>query len=707
MEEKNEKEVNKLDESTVTEAENVAENEKISENEGFEEQEKNIDSKIGDKIIEVKDEKDLEKADEKYTSSNIQVLEGLEAVRKRPGMYIGSTSSIGLHHLVWEIVDNGIDEALAGYCDTITVLINEGDTITVKDNGRGIPIDTVGKTGLSGVETVYTILHAGGKFGEGGGYKVSGGLHGVGASVVNALSSYVEVTVAKDGGLYFLRFENGGHPVGHLKRIGDTTEHGTTVTFKPDPTIFKETTIFNYETIKNRLRQMAFLNKGITIILKDLRSDQKLEEKFHFDGGIKEYVNYVNRNAQPLFPEIIYSEGAQIYNDNGVEETIFCEIALQYTSGYTHNVYSFCNNVSTGNGGMHEEGFNLALVRIINNYARDAKILKDNDKERFTIDDCLEGLTAIISVKHPNPQYEGQTKGKLGNLEVKKIVSNVFGEQFQRFLLENKQTALAIMNKVKLAYEGRLAARAAKENTRRKNGIELTTLPGKLADCSSNNPEECELFIVEGNSAGGSAKQGRDPRTQAIMPLRGKILNVQKAQAHRIFENAEIGNMINAIGAGFGEDFDIAKIRYHKIVIMTDADVDGSHIRILLLTFFHRFMKPLIDHGYVYIAQPPLYKVEYKGKPYYAYSDEQLNVIRKTLDLKPGYPYQRYKGLGEMDPEQLEETTMDPKVRKMFRVTVDDAVAADQVFNDLMGEDVEPRSTFIEENARFVKNLDI
>ena len=682
-------------------------NDKIDENEGFGEQEKNIDGKIFDEIIEVNDETELEKGDQNYTSDNLTVLDGLQAVRVRPGMYIGSTSSTGLHHLVWEIVDNGIDEALAGYCDTITVTINEGNTITVTDNGRGIPIDIVKKTGLSGVETVYTVLHAGGKFGEGSVYKVSGGLHGVGASVVNALSSYVEVTVHKDGGIYYIRFENGGHAVDRIKRIGDCDDHGTIVTFKPDPTIFKETTNFNYETIKNRLRQMAFLNKGITIILKDDRVKPALTDKFKFDGGIKEYVTYINRNANILFPEVIYSEGAQKYDDLGQMELIYCEIALQFTSGYNHNVYSYCNNVSTGNGGTHEEGFNLALTRVINNYARDNKFLKDNDKDRITLDDCLEGLTAIISVKHPNPQYEGQTKGKLGNLEVKKIVSNIFGEQFNRFLLENKDIATTIMQKVKAAYDARLAARAARENIRRKTGLEITTLPGKLSDCSSNNPEECELFIVEGNSAGGSAKQGRDPRTQAIMPLRGKILNVQKAQAHKIFDNAEIGNMISAIGAGFGEDFDISKIRYHKIVIMTDADVDGSHIRILLLTFFHRFMKPLIDHGYVYIAQPPLYKIDYKGKSYYAYNDEQLNVIRKTLDLKPGYPYQRYKGLGEMDPKQLEETTMDPKERKMLRVTVDDAAAADQVFNDLMGEDVEPRSSFIENNAKFVKNLDI
>ena len=697
----------KVEEATTTEE--VVEDQKISEDEGFGAQEKNIDSKISENIIRVEDERELEKADEEYDGSNIQVLEGLEAVRKRPGMYIGSTSSTGLHHLVWEIVDNGIDEALAGYCDTIEVLINPGDTITVKDNGRGIPVDVVGKTGLSGVETVYTILHAGGKFGDGGGYKVSGGLHGVGASVVNALSLWVEVTVHKDGGIYYLKFENGGHPVGHLEKIGTCEDSGTIVTFKPDPLIFKETTVFSYETIKNRLRQMAFLNKGVTIILKDLRSEDHLEEKFHFQGGIKEYVTYVNRNANKLFDEVFYTEGAQIYNDNGKDETIYCEVAFQYTTGYNTNIYSFCNNVSTGNGGMHVDGFNLALTRIINNYARDAKILKDNDKDKITLDDCTEGLTAIISVKHPNPQYEGQTKGKLGNLEVKKIVSNIFGEALQRYLLENKNLALAIMNKVKLAYDGRLAARAAKENTRRKGGLEPTTLPGKLADCSSNNPEECELFIVEGNSAGGSAKMGRDPKTQAIMPLRGKILNVQKAQQHRIFDNAEIGNMITAIGAGFGEDFDLAKIRYHKIIIMTDADVDGSHIDTLIMTLFYRFMPRVIQEGHLYIATPPLYKCTYKKFSEYCYTEQQRQAfIDKYVagdENAAALHTQRYKGLGEMNPEQLWETTMDPKTRLLKQVTIENAAEADEIFSMLMGDDVEPRREFIEKNATYA-NID-
>jgi DNA gyrase subunit B len=680
---------------------------KVSKDEGFEAQENNVDNKIGSEIITNINEREMEKGNEKYNASDLDVLEGLQAVRLRPGMYIGTTSSVGLHHLIWEIVDNGIDEALAGFCDEINVSINNDNTITVKDNGRGIPVDIVAKTGRSGVETVYTKLHAGGKFGQGGGYKVSGGLHGVGASVVNALSSWLDVTVHKDGGIYHIRFVDGGKPEGSLERIGDCNDHGTTVTFLPDPTIFKETTVYSYETVKNRLRQMAFLNKGIRITLTDKRTEPNLQDIFKFDGGIKEYVAYMNRNANKLTNDIVYCEGAQRFDDNGKIEDIIVEVALQYNTGYGDSVLSFCNNVSTGNGGMHVEGFNLALTRVFNNYARDSKVLKDNDKERFNCDDCYEGLTAVISVKHPNPQYEGQTKGKLGNLEVKKIVSNVFGEQLERYVLEHKPEALTIMNKIKASYDARLAARAAKENVRRKNGIEMTTLPGKLADCISNNPEECELFIVEGNSAGGSAKQGRDSRTQAILPLRGKILNVQKAQMHRIFDNAEIGNMINAIGAGYADEFDISKARYHKVVIMTDADVDGSHIRILLLTFFNRFMKPLIEHGYVYVAQPPLYKVEYKGKSYYAYSDDQLEIIRKTLNLKSGYPYQRYKGLGEMDPDQLEETTMDPKVRKMLRVTVDDAAAADEVFNDLMGEDVEPRSEFIKNNAKFVKNLDI
>ncbi len=683
-------------------------NEEINNEEGEKPEEESVIEKgVSDEIIEVSDETTFEKVTGDYTSKNLKVLEGLEAVRIRPGMYIGSTSSTGLHHLVWEIVDNGIDEALAGYCNEINVIINEDNTITVKDNGRGIPTDIVEATGVSGVETVYTKLHAGGKFGNGG-YKVSGGLHGVGASVVNALSTWVEVTVRKNGNIYFIRFENGGHPVDRLKVIGtcDLNDTGTTVTFKPDPLIFTETVIFNYETISNRLRQMAFLNKGIKITLTDKRIDPVKNEVFKYDGGIKEYVSFINKNDK-LDDTIIYCDGAQKFTLNDVEEEVYVEVAMQYTTQYNKKILSFCNNVSTGNGGTHEEGFGLALTRVINAYAKQMKFLKDNDKDKIVLNDCLEGLTAVISVKHPNPEYEGQTKGKLGNSEVKKIVSNVVGEKLERFLYENKVEATKILDKIRGAYNSRLAANAARENSRRKGGLDITTLPGKLADCVSNNPEECELFIVEGNSAGGSAKLGRDAKTQAILPLRGKILNVQKAQSHRIFENAEIGNMINAIGAGFNDDFDITKARYHKIVIMTDADVDGSHIRILLLTFFNRFMRPLIEHGYVYIAQPPLYQITFKGKKYYAYSDNQLEILKKTLDLKPGYPYSRFKGLGEMDPEQLEETTMDPKGRSMLRVTIDDAAAADLIFNDLMGEEVEPRSEFIKNNAKFVKNLDI
>ena len=655
------------------------------------------------------EEAQLEKADAKYTATNIQVLEGLEAVRKRPGMYIGTTSAAGLHHLVWEIVDNSIDEALAGYCTEVTVTINKGDTITVVDNGRGIPVDVVAKSGLSGVETVYTVLHAGGKFGEGGGYKVSGGLHGVGASVVNALSEWCEVTVNKDGGVYYIKFENGGHIVDHLKKIGTCPKdaNGTKVTFKPDPLIFQDTTEYNYDTIRDRMRQTAFLNRGIRITVVDDRGEQQVKESFCYKGGIKEYVLFINNHKTRLFDEVIYCEGSvPITLASGATAHVYAEIAFQYDDGYSANVYSFCNNVHTHEGGMHETGFKEAMRKIVNNYCREYKFLKDGEDD-LTYDDIAEGLTAVISVKHPNPQFEGQTKTKLGNSEVRKIVNGIVSEQFQRFLLEDPRLARMIMEKIVMAANARMAARKAREDFRRKGSLELTTLPGKLADCSSKNPEECELFIVEGNSAGGSAKNGRNRETQAILPLRGKILNVEKAQAKRIFANAEIGNMITAIGGGIDPEFDTSKIRYHKIVIMTDADVDGSHIRILLLTFFYRFMRPLITEGYVYIAQPPLYKVEYHGKQYYAYSDEQLEVIKKKLNLKPGYPFQRYKGLGEMDAEQLLETTMDPKNRKMLRVTLNDAIKAEQVFTDLMGDDVDPRKEFIHANAKFVKNLDI
>ena len=644
---------------------------------------------------------DEEKAKADYNANDIQVLEGLEAVRKRPGMYIGSTSSTGLHHCVWEIVDNAIDEALAGYCDTIHVTINKGNTITVKDNGRGIPVGIVAKSGKSAVETVYTILHAGGKFGEGGGYKVSGGLHGVGASVVNALSEWLEVTVHKDGGIYYIKFANGGHTVEPLKQIGTCDDTGTIVTFKPDASIFKETTVFDYSIIRDRIRQMAFLNKGVRIIVKDDRGEEPVEDDFCYEGGLKEYVTYLNRNkeSQDNQYDVIYCEGKQ--------DGISVEIAMQYNDSYTSMIYSFCNNINTADGGTHEEGFRLALTRVINKYARANKFLKDND-ESLTQDDAREGLTAIISIKHPDPQYEGQTKGKLGNSEVRAITSNIFGEQLERYLNENPKAAKMIMAKVTLAANARIAAKKARETTR-KNGMDITSLPGKLADCSSKNAEECELYIVEGNSAGGSAKNGRDRKTQAILPLRGKILNVEKAQTKRIFANAEIGNMIIAIGGGYGNDFDVSKIRYHKIVIMTDADVDGSHIRILLLTFFYRFMKPLVEQGYIYIAQPPLYKASRGNKDYYCYNDEQLSQLR--LKLGPAasklLKLQRYKGLGEMDAEQLWETTMDPEKRKMIRVTIEDAMAADKVFDELMGEDVLCRKQFIKENAKFVNNLDI
>ena len=643
----------------------------------------------------------MEKNNQHYDASDIQVLEGLEAVRKRPGMYIGTTSSRGLHHLVWEIVDNSIDEALAGYCDDIEIIVNKDGSVTVKDDGRGIPVDIHKKTGISTVETVYTVLHAGGKFG-GGGYKVSGGLHGVGASVVNALSEWLTVEVHKDGGVYRIRFENGGHTVLPCTRVGDCEDSGTIVTFKPDPTIFKDTVVFSYETIKERLRQMAFLNKGVRIILvdeRDVDAEEKRSDEFYFKGGVKEFVQWLNRNRVPMTDDVIYCDGK--------EEDVGIEIAMQYNDTYSPSIYSFCNNISTTDGGTHEEGFRMALTRVLNNYARANKFLKENE-DSLTQDDCREGLTAVISIKHKDPQYEGQTKGRLGNSEVRRIVSSFFAATLERFLNENPKVAKLIMEKVTLAANARLAAKAARESTRRKTSLDITSLPGKLADCASKDAEKCELYIVEGDSAGGSAKQGRDRETQAILPLRGKILNVEKAQAKRIFANAEIGNLIIAIGGGIGNDFDVSKIRYHKIVIMTDADVDGSHIRILLLTFFYRFMKPLIEQGYVYIAQPPLYKASRGQKDYYCYNDEQLEVLKQKLGPEAArrLSIQRYKGLGEMDFEQLWETTMDPERRKMIRVKLSDAIEADTIFDELMGDRVEPRKEFIRENAKFVKNLD-
>ena len=554
---------------------------------------------------------DSMKADEKYTEENIQVLEGLEAVRKRPGMYIATTSSKGLHHLVWEIVDNAIDEALAGFCNLITITITKENEIIVTDNGRGIPTGIHPKTGISTVETVYTVLHAGGKFGEGGGYKVSGGLHGVGASVVNALSKYLEVTVFKDGKITFVRFENGGKTTVKPTILGETTETGTHVKFKPDEEIFTETTVFEYQILKDRIRQLAFLNKGIKISVKDERDGSY--DEFLYEGGLKEYVQYLNENKTPAHPSIVYCEGFDR------ESNIEVEIAAQYNDGYISNIYSFCNNINTGEGGTHEEGFRNALRQVINDYAKSHKFLKDND-DPLTNDDVKEGITAIVSVKHPNPQYEGQTKTKLGNSEVRPIVYQLVKEKLNTFLMENPDEAKMIIEKTMLASRARLAAKKARELTRRKSVLEFSSLPGKLADCSSRDASKCEVYIVEGDSAGGSAKNGRNREFQAILPLRGKILNVEKARQDRIFENQEIGTMIQAFGTGIGNEFDINGLRYHKVVIMTDADVDGSHIRILLLTFFFRYMKPLIENGNVYIAQPPLYKVETSKKIYYAYS---------------------------------------------------------------------------------------
>ncbi len=640
-----------------------------------------------------------------YNESDIQVLEGLEAVRKRPGMYIGTTSKTGLHHLVWEIVDNAIDEAMAGYGKEINIRILKDNVIEVVDHGRGVPTGIHPKTGISTVETIYTVLHAGGKFGEGGGYKVSGGLHGVGASVVNALSEYLEVWVKRDGHLYYQKFINGGHPDGHLKIIGDIdlNDTGTTVRFKADPQIFEETQEYDYEILKERTRQLAFLNEGIKITVSDLRGEQEIKDEFLYESGLEEYIRFINANKTPIHDHIIHIKGEEETEVRGKTELISVEGVIQYNEGYLPSLYSFCNNINTKEGGTHEEGFRLAIVRVINNYAREKKFLKDNE-ENLQYDDVKEGMTAIISIKHPDPQYEGQTKGKLGNSEVRKIVSSIFGEQIQRFLLENPNEAKIIVEKALLANKARLAAKRAREQTRRKGALEFSTLPGKLADCSSKDASLCEMFIVEGDSAGGSAKQGRVREYQAILPLRGKIINVEKANPHRVFENAEIGNIITALGTGIHDEFDISKLRYHKVIIMTDADVDGSHIRILLLTFFYRYMQPLIEAGHVYIAQPPLYKVEYGKTVEYAYNDAQLEEIRARATGKMSI--QRYKGLGEMDYQQLSETTMDPAYRTLLRVSLDDAIEADRVFDMLMGEKVEPRKKYILDNAKFATNLD-
>ena len=628
-----------------------------------------------------------------YTADDIQVLEGLEAVRLRPGMYIGSTSARGLHHLVWEIVDNGIDEALAGFANQIDVTIEPGDIIAVRDNGRGMPVGIHEKTGISAVETIMTVLHAGGKFG-GGAYKVSGGLHGVGASVVNALSEWLEVTVYQDGKIYFIRFENGGHAMEPLKIIGTTEETGTLVRFKADPQIFKDTTVYDYETLNSRLRQLAFLNKDIRLTLTDKRTPEGPSGDYKYEGGIIEYVQFLNKNKSTISDKVIYVEGLQ--------DGILAEVALQYNDGYQSSIYSFCNNIHTHEGGYHEDGFRMALTRCINTYAKNNNMIKKD--ESLSQDDVKEGLVAIISVKHPDPQYEGQTKTKLGNSEVRKIVSNIAGEQINRFFLENPDIAKAIVEKAEIASKARIAAKKARELTRRKSALDgISSLPGKLTDCSSKDASECEIYIVEGDSAGGSAKQGRDAKTQAILPLRGKILNVEKARTHRIFENQEIRSMITAFGCGIQEDVDVSKLRYHKIVIMTDADVDGSHICTLMLTFLYRFMKPVIEGGYVYIAQPPLYKVQKGKKIAYAYKEQEMDQLRE--EFKDGYKVQRYKGLGEMDAEQLWETTMDPHHRVLKRVTIDDAMEADSVFDMLMGEDVEPRREYIQENAVYA-NLD-
>ena len=633
-----------------------------------------------------------------YGADQIQILEGLEAVRKRPGMYIGSTSERGLHHLVYEIVDNAIDEALAGYCDVIDVHINADNSITVLDNGRGIPVGINHKAGKPAVEVVFTVLHAGGKFG-GGGYKVSGGLHGVGASVVNALSDWLEVEIYQGGFSYKQRYER-GKAMYDLKKTGTTDMRGTKVTFLPDETIFKETTVFDYNTLKSRLREMAFLTKGIKIVLHDDREEEPVVEAFYYEGGIKEYVEYLNRGKEPLYEDIIYCEGQK--------GDVYVEVAFQHNDSYNDSCFSFVNNITTPEGGTHLAGFKNAMTKTFNEYARNQKLLKDNDAN-LSGDDIREGLTAIISIKIPEPQFEGQTKQKLGNSEARGAVDSVVSEQLTIFLELNPSVAKIIVEKALLAQRAREAARNARDLTRRKTALDSTSLPGKLADCSDKNPENCEIYIVEGDSAGGSAKTARDRATQAILPLRGKILNVEKARLDKILVNAEIKAMITAFGCGIGDDFDISKLRYHKIVIMTDADVDGAHIDTLMLTFLYRFMPELIRQGYVYLAQPPLYKVEKNKKSYYVYSDEELNAKLEEIGRDGSVNIQRYKGLGEMDAEQLWDTTMDPAKRILLKVNMDEEESSeiDMTFTTLMGDKVEPRREFIEANARFVDNLDI
>ena len=637
---------------------------------------------------------------EHYSESDIQVLEGLEAVRKRPGMYIGTTDVKGLHHLVWEIVDNSIDEALAGYCNNIEIIINKDNSVTVKDDGRGIPVGIHPKTGISTVETVYTVLHAGGKFG-GGGYKVSGGLHGVGASVVNALSKWVNVTVYKDCKIYEAKFANGGKTVQKLTEIGPCEENrtGTTVTFKPDPEIF-DTEIYDYDTLRVRIRELAFLNKGLRLTLRDDRDEEDTTgETFLYEGGIKEYVKYLNQNKTPIHDDIIHVEGS--------EDGIFFEVAMQYNNGYTDNIYSFVNNINTHDGGTHEEGVRRALTRIINNYARKNNILKEKD-ESLTGDDVKEGLTMIISCKHPNPQFEGQTKGRLGNSEVRKLADSVFSKGFDRFLMENPSDAKIIIDKALLASRARNAAKKARE-IERKGDLQRINTFGKLSDCKSKDPLETEIFIVEGDSAGGSAKEGRDAMTQAILPLKGKILNVEKNRLDRALSNEEIRSIITAFGTGIGQEFDISKLRYNKIIIMTDADVDGAHIRVLLLTLFYRLFKPIVQQGHVYAAQPPLYRITHGKTRKYVLTEEEREKYISSLpeNIRSRVEITRNKGLGEMDPDELNETTMDINKRVLRRITVDDCIAADEVFSQLMGEEVEPRRKFIEANAGFTQNLDI
>ena len=634
-----------------------------------------------------------------YTDNDIQVLEGLEAVRKRPGMYIGSTGERGLHHLVWEIVDNAVDEALAGFCDDIEVMIDKGDIIEVRDDGRGMPTGINVKTGLSTIETIFTVLHAGGKFG-GEGYKVSGGLHGVGASVVNALSKWLEVRVYRDGNVYYQRFENGGKPVEDLKIIDscDAERTGTTVRFKPDEEIFTETTVYNYDTLYKRLQEIAFLNKGLRINLYDLREMPEKHDTFLYNGGIIEYVEMLNKSKTPIHDDIIYMDGAE----NGIE----IEVACQYNETYSPSIYSFTNNINTYEGGTHEDGVKVALTKVINNYAKNAKILKENDAALIG-EDCREGLTMIISCKHPDPQFEGQTKTKLGNSEVRKIASDVFSQGFERFLMENPNEARTIVEKCISASRGRIAAKKAREATRRKSDLDIVNFGGKLVDCKEKDPSVCEIFLVEGDSAGGSAIKGRNSMTQAILPLKGKVLNVEKARLDRALSNDEIKTIITAFGTGIGQEFDLSKMRYHKVIIMSDADVDGSHIRVLLLTLFYRFFKPIVEAGYVYAAQPPLYCIKHGQTIKYVLNDDERDEYIKTLNEKNvRYDIARMKGLGEMDAEELNETTMDINHRILRKITVDDAISADAAFSKLMGEEVEPRRKFIEENATYAKNLD-